>query len=88
MLGLSSIDFLEYLHPLYYCRLLKEPLLLQILDSGEPIGLKHFRPIKPLGSGDTGKLVFSTFAFLPPVFTINIMNLRNVNYLVALIEIH
>lgn len=88
MLGLSSIDSLEYLHPLYYGRLLKEPLLLQILDSGEPIGLKHFRPIKPLGSGDTGKLVFSIFAFLPLVFTINIMNLRNVNHLLALIEIH
>lgn len=26
----------------------------QILDSGEQIGLKHFRPIRPLGSGDTG----------------------------------
>ncbi|XP_040994121.1 phototropin-1-like isoform X2 [Juglans microcarpa x Juglans regia] len=26
----------------------------KILDSGEQIGLKHFRPIKPLGSGDTG----------------------------------
>ncbi|EPS65128.1 phototropin-1, partial [Genlisea aurea] len=28
----------------------------QILDSGEEIGLKHFRPIKPLGSGDTGSV--------------------------------
>ncbi|XP_027345449.1 phototropin-1-like isoform X1 [Abrus precatorius] len=27
-----------------------------ILDSGEEIGLKHFRPIKPLGSGDTGSV--------------------------------
>nr|AML77401.1 putative LOV domain-containing protein [Quassia amara] len=26
----------------------------KILDSGEQISLKHFRPIKPLGSGDTG----------------------------------
>ena len=26
----------------------------KIQDSGEQIGLKHFRPIKPLGSGDTG----------------------------------
>ncbi|KAM5569321.1 hypothetical protein ABKV19_004458 [Rosa sericea] len=26
----------------------------KILDSGEQIGLKHFKPIKPLGSGDTG----------------------------------
>lgn len=30
---------------------------MQILDSGEQIGLKHFRPIRPLGSGDTGWLV-------------------------------
>ncbi|XP_068337356.1 phototropin-1 [Pyrus communis] len=28
----------------------------KIIDSGEPIGLKHFRPIKPLGSGDTGNV--------------------------------
>ncbi|KAE8038941.1 hypothetical protein FH972_011403 [Carpinus fangiana] len=28
----------------------------KILDSGELIGLKHFRPIKPLGSGDTGSV--------------------------------
>ncbi|KAJ4833984.1 Phototropin-1 [Turnera subulata] len=28
----------------------------KILDSGEPIGLKHFRPVKPLGSGDTGSV--------------------------------
>nr|AML76625.1 putative LOV domain-containing protein [Ochna serrulata] len=28
----------------------------QVLDSGEPIGLKHFRPVKPLGSGDTGSV--------------------------------
>ncbi|CAA2933628.1 LOV domain-containing [Olea europaea subsp. europaea] len=28
----------------------------KILDSGEQIGLKHFRPIKPLGSGDTGSV--------------------------------
>nr|AML77124.1 putative LOV domain-containing protein [Alangium chinense] len=27
-----------------------------IVDSGEQIGLKHFRPIKPLGSGDTGSV--------------------------------
>ncbi|CAH9108861.1 unnamed protein product [Cuscuta epithymum] len=26
----------------------------KILASGEEIGLKHFRPVKPLGSGDTG----------------------------------
>ncbi|KAK8550961.1 hypothetical protein V6N13_119462 [Hibiscus sabdariffa] len=28
----------------------------KILDSGERIGLKHFRPLKPLGSGDTGSV--------------------------------
>ncbi|XP_061352464.1 phototropin-1-like [Gastrolobium bilobum] len=28
----------------------------KILDTGEQIGLKHFRPIKPLGSGDTGSV--------------------------------
>lgn len=27
----------------------------QILQSGEKISLKHFRPVKPLGSGDTGR---------------------------------
>ena len=30
-------------------------LLLQITKSGEKIGLKHFKPIKPLGCGDTGR---------------------------------
>ncbi|KAJ0084790.1 hypothetical protein Patl1_30809 [Pistacia atlantica] len=28
----------------------------KIQDSGERIGLQHFRPIKPLGSGDTGSV--------------------------------
>nr|AML79437.1 putative LOV domain-containing protein [Nandina domestica] len=28
----------------------------KILDSGEQIGLQHFRPVKPLGSGDTGSV--------------------------------
>lgn len=28
----------------------------KILGSGEPMGLKHFKPIKPLGSGDTGSV--------------------------------
>nr|AML79305.1 putative LOV domain-containing protein [Poliomintha bustamanta] len=28
----------------------------QFLDKGEDIGLKHFKPIKPLGSGDTGSV--------------------------------
>lgn len=30
-------------------------LTLQIQDSGEELGLRHFKPIKPLGSGDTGR---------------------------------
>ncbi|KAL9293950.1 putative phototropin-1, protein kinase AGC-RSK-2 family [Arabidopsis thaliana] len=28
----------------------------KVLESGEPIGLKHFKPVKPLGSGDTGSV--------------------------------
>nr|AML78219.1 putative LOV domain-containing protein [Prunella vulgaris] len=28
----------------------------KILESGEEIGLKHFTPVKPLGSGDTGSV--------------------------------
>nr|AML77291.1 putative LOV domain-containing protein [Astragalus membranaceus] len=28
----------------------------KIVESGEQIGLKHFKPIKPLGSGDTGSV--------------------------------
>ncbi|KAL3354959.1 hypothetical protein AABB24_019176 [Solanum stoloniferum] len=28
----------------------------KIMESGEPISLKHFKPIKPLGSGDTGSV--------------------------------
>ncbi|GAB2214696.1 hypothetical protein Droror1_Dr00019058 [Drosera rotundifolia] len=28
----------------------------KIMDGGEQIGLKHFRPVKPLGSGDTGSV--------------------------------
>ncbi|RDX78870.1 Phototropin-1, partial [Mucuna pruriens] len=30
--------------------------ILKILEGGEEIGLKHFRPVKPLGSGDTGSV--------------------------------
>nr|AML77659.1 putative LOV domain-containing protein [Tragopogon porrifolius] len=30
--------------------------ILKVIESGEKIGLKHFRPIKPLGSGDTGSV--------------------------------
>ncbi|XP_058109947.1 phototropin-1 [Magnolia sinica] len=28
----------------------------KVLQSGEQLGLKHFRPVKPLGSGDTGSV--------------------------------
>ncbi|XP_074267833.1 phototropin-1 [Silene latifolia] len=28
----------------------------KIIESGEPIGLKHFKPVKPLGAGDTGSV--------------------------------
>nr|AML79208.1 putative LOV domain-containing protein [Synsepalum dulcificum] len=30
--------------------------ILKILESGEQIGLKHFKPVKSLGSGDTGSV--------------------------------
>ncbi|KAF5821473.1 putative protein kinase AGC-RSK-2 family [Helianthus annuus] len=30
--------------------------ILKVIESGEKLGLKHFRPIKPLGSGDTGSV--------------------------------
>jgi hypothetical protein len=30
-------------------------VVLQITKSGEKIVLKHFKPIKPLGCGDTGR---------------------------------
>nr|AML77331.1 putative LOV domain-containing protein [Flaveria trinervia] len=30
--------------------------ILKFIDSGEELGLKHFRPVKPLGSGDTGSV--------------------------------
>ncbi|XP_021716254.1 phototropin-1-like isoform X1 [Chenopodium quinoa] len=28
----------------------------KVTESGEPIGLKHFNPVKPLGAGDTGSV--------------------------------
>nr|AML76505.1 putative LOV domain-containing protein [Curio rowleyanus] len=30
--------------------------ILKVIESGEELGLKHFKPIKPLGSGDTGSV--------------------------------
>jgi hypothetical protein len=38
-------------------------MFLQIMESGEQIGLKHFKPIKPLGSGDTGRYFFFLSCF-------------------------
>jgi hypothetical protein len=35
--------------------LLKFFFALQIVETGEKIGLKHFKPVKPLGCGDTGR---------------------------------
>lgn len=32
-------------------------LISQVVSNGEQLGLKHFRPVRPLGSGDTGRLV-------------------------------
>lgn len=36
-------------------------MVLQIIENGEQISLKHFRPIKPLGSGDTGRFIVFLF---------------------------
>ncbi|KAK9756755.1 hypothetical protein RND81_01G118900 [Saponaria officinalis] len=30
--------------------------ILKIIESGETIGLKHFKPVRPLGAGDTGSV--------------------------------
>jgi hypothetical protein len=38
-------------------------MFMQIMESGEQIGLKHFKPIKPLGSGDTGRYFFFSHVF-------------------------
>lgn len=45
-----EISQVSYVWPIDYVT-----MVLQILDNGEQIGLKHFKPIKPLGSGDTGR---------------------------------
>ncbi|XP_068667925.1 phototropin-1-like [Aristolochia californica] len=54
----------------------------KIQESGEQIGLKHFRPVKPLGSGDTGsvhlvELVGSGEYFAMKVMDKNVMLNRN-----------
>ncbi|XP_016170051.1 phototropin-1 isoform X2 [Arachis ipaensis] len=53
-----QLDGSQHVEPLHNCiaeNTAKEGEQL-ILDSGEQIGLKHFRPVKPLGSGDTGSV--------------------------------
>ncbi|KAG6681622.1 hypothetical protein I3842_13G102500 [Carya illinoinensis] len=54
----------------------------KILDNGEQIGLKHFRPIKPLGCGDTGsvhlvELCGSGLCFAMKAMDKNVMLNRN-----------
>jgi hypothetical protein len=38
--------------------------VLQIVETGEKIGLKHFKPVKPLGCGDTGRYNSSTVFYM------------------------
>jgi hypothetical protein len=38
--------------------------VLQIVETGEKIGLKHFKPVKPLGCGDTGRYNSSTIFYM------------------------
>lgn len=33
----------------------------QLTESGEQIGLKHFKPVRPLGAGDTGRSLFASW---------------------------
>ncbi|WCJ41138.1 phototropin 1 [Euphorbia peplus] len=54
----------------------------KIIDEGEQIGLKHFKPLKPLGSGDTGsvhlaELCGSGLQFAMKAMDKNIMLNRN-----------
>nr|AML78726.1 putative LOV domain-containing protein [Cunonia capensis] len=46
----------------------------KILDSGEEIGLKHFRPVKPLGSGDTGSVHLVELCGTGQFFAMKAMN--------------
>ncbi|PKU59653.1 phototropin-1A [Dendrobium catenatum] len=46
----------------------------KILDSGEKIGLKHFRPVKSLGSGDTGSVHLVEFVETGEYFAMKAMD--------------
>jgi hypothetical protein len=48
-------------------------MVLQIAENGEQIGLKHFRPIKPLGSGDTGRFIFKKIFLSLVLFSISVI---------------
>ena len=53
--------FFMLLMPSLPCRFSHVIYDLQILDSGEQIGLKHFKPVKSLGSGDTGRYITCSY---------------------------
>nr|AML78069.1 putative LOV domain-containing protein [Myristica fragrans] len=46
----------------------------KILQSGEQIGLKHFRPVKPLGSGDTGSVHLVELCGTGELFAMKVMD--------------
>ncbi|THU61023.1 hypothetical protein C4D60_Mb07t18900 [Musa balbisiana] len=46
----------------------------KVVESGEKIGLKHFRPVKPLGSGDTGRNT-NVIKFLEPFIDSSCLNI-------------
>nr|AML76947.1 putative LOV domain-containing protein [Borya sphaerocephala] len=46
----------------------------KVLESGEKIGLKHFRPVKPLGSGDTGSVHLVEFLETGDYFAMKAMD--------------
>ncbi|XP_039145344.1 phototropin-1A [Dioscorea cayenensis subsp. rotundata] len=46
----------------------------KVLESGEQIGLKHFRPVKPLGSGDTGSVHLVEFMETGEYFAMKAMD--------------
>lgn len=62
-------------------------MCMQILDSGEEIGLKHFKPIKPLGSGDTGRYVFYSTYYVITVTNVLICHLSSVPHALHLDEV-
>ncbi|XP_020099028.1 phototropin-1B-like [Ananas comosus] len=45
-----------------------------VLESGEKIGLKHFKPAKPLGSGDTGSVHLVQLLEMGEYFAMKAMN--------------